>query len=687
MRKRAAAAVFLAAVFLPPAASDQTRSAGLYASGEIRSAEEGLAAEEFRRGIQAYYRGGYNEAVLQFEKALSYMPEDNLILEWLGNSYYHAGIEGTALQEWQKASESGYGGLLLRNKIEIVRERRVPALAFNRETRYVEAGGFSGVFDGNMIFSGPVSVLPNPDGTAWVLAYGSNELLLLDINGLVISRITGPLNGFDRPVCIVRLADKSLLVSESAGDRLALLDRNGRFVRYYGARGRGEGQFLGPQHIAQDARQNIYVTDYGNSRVVVLDKDGAGLFSFGEAKDGFPGLEGPTGIAIDGDRVFVADDVRGCVYEFDSAGNYRRVLVEEKTLVRPEGMRIQDHRLVICDANRIVSADCETGAVFENARTGNAPSRLTDCAPDVNGNVLAADITAGEVYVLSDMQELVGGLFVQIERVNAEQFPSVKVELKVEDRHRRPVVGLKENNFYLTEQKRPVSQMRLDWAASVNGYADITVLVDRSPQSAACGEQIGAAVRELAAAMDGAGTLRIVAAGEVPAQEFAGNPAGALRFSVRDLKTPVSETVPLDLALRLAVNGLINAEKKRAVVFVSAGKVTQGAFSKYSLSETAAYMNNNSVPLSVVTAGGGAPDEELSYLVSATPGKEYSALRPEGLSAVVGDLTEIPSGLYQLSYTSVLQTNFGEKFLPVEAEVYFFNRSGRAESGYFAPLQ
>ena len=51
------------------------------------------------------------------------------------------------------------------------------------------------------------------------------------------------------------------------------------------------------------------------------------------------------------------------------------------------------------------------------------------------------------------------------------------------------------------------------------------------------------------------------------------------------------------------------------------------------------------------------------------------------------DITGIPSGLYQLKYTSSLQTEYGRKYLPVEVEAYLLNRSGRDETGYFAPLQ
>ena len=207
-----------------------SQTAGLYSGEGMRSSEEGFAAQEFRRGVQAFYRGSYNEAVMQFEKALNYLPEDSLIMDWLGKSYYHSGMESTALSSWLRISEGGYGGLLLQNKIEIVRERRVSS-DFSRETRYTEAGSYPGTYNGNQIFSGPVSVLANNKGTAWVLAYGSNELVEINVNGTVVSRITGPLNGLDRPMDIIRLYDGKLLISESAGDRLALFTRKGKFIK------------------------------------------------------------------------------------------------------------------------------------------------------------------------------------------------------------------------------------------------------------------------------------------------------------------------------------------------------------------------------------------------------------------------------------------------------------------------
>ena len=69
---------------------------------------------------------------------------------------------------------------------------------------------------------------PQKNGRIWVLAYGSNELLNIDVNGSILSRNRGPLNGFDRPMDIIETKDGCLLITESAGDRITSGSRRGR---------------------------------------------------------------------------------------------------------------------------------------------------------------------------------------------------------------------------------------------------------------------------------------------------------------------------------------------------------------------------------------------------------------------------------------------------------------------------
>ena len=688
MKKLVSAALVIFSLASISFAQVTTNNAGLSVTEDrIRTSEEGLASEEFRRGVQAYYKGAFNEAIVQFEKALSFLPNDNLILDWLGKTYYKSGLEGSALSYWQTASDNGYGGLLLENKIEIVRERRVTGDSSDKLMRLSEAGSFPGEFQGNMIYSGPVSVQPNYDGTIWLVAYNSNELLLLNQNGKVIDRIEGPINGFDRPCDILKLHNGNLLVSEHAGDRLALLNSKGRFQSYIGTKGRGLGQMVGPLYLAQDYLERIYVTDYGNRRVDVFDKDGNPVFFFGGKQGDFAGLKGPTGIAIIDETVYVADDQTGAVYEFDRSGNFLRELCEKETFKKPEAIKVWNGSLIICDVNRIVSIDYDTGALFEYARTGNAPSRVTLANPDVNGNVIVSDFIANEVYVMSKVQELVGGLFVQIEQLDASKFPQITLELRVENRHRQPVVGLQEANFYLSEKQRPVSNLKFLGAASNNTEADITIIVDRSYDSAKYKNEIQTAVKEVAQSMNGSGTLRIVSSSSIPVTEYIGSPDKIGDFNTDSLKNKPSAQAAVDLALRLASNDLINAAKKRGIIFVTSADNNSLTFDKYNLAELTSYMSNNSISFSVIQVTNESLCQQLSYIADNTQGDSYYIYRPQGLSDIVKNIIELPSGIYQFSYTSALQTNFGTKYLPVEAEVYLLNRSGRDETGYFAPLQ
>lgn len=659
-----------------------------------RTAESSLAEEEFRRGVQSFYRGAYNESLRQFERTLSYLPGENLVLTWMGKAYYQAGIEGAAIQHWQSAQDAGYGGLLLKNKIEIVRDRRISGMNDSYQQRFTESGSFPGKNNDVIIYSQPVSVLPNSDGSIWIASYGSNELVCFDVNGIVTKRTGGPINGFDRPIDIIRLANGNMIVCEAEGDRLSLLDKNAGFIKYFGQKGRGVGQMVGPQYCAEDSFGNIYVTDFGNSRVDVFDKDGNGLFYFGnkienapKKSTAFKGLKSPTGIAVIDDRIFVADSVYGGIYEFDRSGNYIQKLVNERTFSRPECLKTWGKYLLVTDINRIVTVDTDDGALFENARVGNGASALTCAAVDKNGNVIVTDFKQNEVYVMSKLSELVGGLFVQIERVISTDFPKVVVEVKVENRKRQSVVGLKSENFYITENKRPCQDVQFLGSANNNDFADITFLIDRSSSMAAYNEQVEQAVREIGKSLDPRTNVKIISAGDIPVIEYSGNKNRLEEFSPLVLKSKFTSNSALDMGIRLAANDLINCEKKRGIIYVTDGTINQNSFTKYGLSDLTAYLNNNSISFTTILVDQQSLSDEVDYITKNTEGSSYYVYRPQGLSGVISDIIDIPSGLYQLSFTSLLPTEYGRKYLPLEVETYILNRSGRDETGYYAPLQ
>ena len=716
------------------------------------------AQTEFRIGIQAYYRYAFNEAINAFERANAFRPGEALILDWLGRAYYRSGFESTALNQWGYAVDRSFSSsdeILLLSRIETVRNRRSLLPFMEEGQRYIEAGRYPGRSGTSIYFRQPISILPLEDGTAWVTAYSSNELVRVDVNGLIKQRLRGPINGFDRPYDVVRAPGGKFYVSEYRGGRVSVLDPQGNWLSYIGQKGIGEGEFVGPQNLAVDRDGYLYVVDYGNRRISKFDPEGEFLFSFGKKGGDFNGFLSPTGIACMNNRVFVADGVHKQIYSFDRNGAYVGVLVEEG-LDGPESIRVVknpsalydsyldsdygdshysdfdyspmqnynaqtdldseipydsdwdydsdtgydqymdydldpagplDHfygsgMLLVADTTRVLIIDPNSSIVRELGTIGGN-ARITGADADANGNILAANFMGDEVAVMSSAEDMASGFFVQIDRVVADNFPQVTVELSVHDRRRRPILGLDQRNFLLTEKNHPVQHQEFLGAGYFSANYDISVLMERSERSVLLRDDFAAAMRDINAA--GARLVSVVSAAETPVKERIGESSTALAAAARGgIYSPYWR---FDLGLRLAATDLLAGEKKRAVVFVTSGELGEMAFEQYSLSELSAYLANNGIIFNVIITGDGQAGEELLYLCEETGGEIVHLYQPSGVGPVIQSIAAKGPGSYALSYRSSLQTNFGRDLLPIEAEVYLIERSGRDRINYFAPLQ
>jgi DNA-binding beta-propeller fold protein YncE len=450
------------------------------------------AREEFRLGVQAYNRYAYNEAILSFERALAYRPGEPLILDWLGRSYYRSGFEDTALRQWQAALQGyPYGtpqNLLLANHIDTIRNRRSLLPVADDSVRYVESGNFPSRNNTVVLYRQPTSILAADDGSVYVVAYGSNEIIRIDVNGGIRQRIRGPINGFDRPYDIVRGEGGKFYVSEYRGGRVSVLNSEGVWQSYIGSKGQGEGKFVSPQNMAVDEEGYLYVVDYGNRRISKFDPEGNFILSFGARNAGFQGFLSPTGIAARDGRVYVADNLTRQISIFDRNGAYLGLLVREG-LTGPESLRfLKDGRLLAADMNRILMIDCSSSIVRELGVLGNSRVRIVCAEMDRNGNVVTANFSGDEVSIFTRIDDVASGLFVEIERVFTDDFPRVTVEIQVQDRLRRPIVGLDGRNFFLSEGGRNVSAQSFQGAGYVNNLAYISILMERSNETKAMQE-------------------------------------------------------------------------------------------------------------------------------------------------------------------------------------------------------
>jgi hypothetical protein len=97
---------------------------------------------------------------------------------------------------------------------------------------------------------------------------------------------------FVRPTDVAWDAQGNIYVADGYGNaRVAKYDRNGKWIKNWGSRGNGQGQFNIVHGIAVDAQGNVYVGDEGNKRVQVFDSEGT-------FKTQFASVGAPTALCI-----------------------------------------------------------------------------------------------------------------------------------------------------------------------------------------------------------------------------------------------------------------------------------------------------------------------------------------------------------------------------------------------------
>jgi DNA-binding beta-propeller fold protein YncE len=110
---------------------------------------------------------------------------------------------------------------------------------------------------------------------------------------------------FNAPSAVVIAPNGDIFVADGHGGqtnaRVVKFASEGKFIKTWGKKGAGPGEFDIPHAIAMDSQGRLFVGDRQNNRIQIFDQDGKFL-------DQWTQFSRPSGIFIDGkDNIYVAD--------------------------------------------------------------------------------------------------------------------------------------------------------------------------------------------------------------------------------------------------------------------------------------------------------------------------------------------------------------------------------------------
>ena len=186
-----------------------------------------------------------------------------------------------------------------------------PILEFDPSGKFLK--GF-----GHGLFVSPHKITVDHDGNLWVADNGmkdskGQQVFKFNQDGRILltlgkAGVAGPgLDTFDQPTEVAVAPNGDIFVADGHGSaptanaRIMKFDKNGKFIKTWGKKGTGIGEFDCPHTLAFDSQGRLFVGDRQNNRIQIFDQDGhfiAEWKQFGR----------PSGIFIDkNDVLYVAD--------------------------------------------------------------------------------------------------------------------------------------------------------------------------------------------------------------------------------------------------------------------------------------------------------------------------------------------------------------------------------------------
>lgn len=203
-----------------------------------------------------------------------------------------------------RCGNSGSGGMTCAGASENIN----PIFQFDTSGKLLKSFGAG-------MFVNPHKLEIDKEGNLWLADNGGHQIFKMNQDGKVLLTLgrkgeAGPgLDQFDAPTDVAIAANGDIFVGDghngggtaTGNARIMKFDKDGKFIKTWGKKGMGPGEFDLVHTLAFDSQGRLFVGDRQNNRIQIFDQDGkfiAQWFQFGR----------PSGIFIDkNDVIYVAD--------------------------------------------------------------------------------------------------------------------------------------------------------------------------------------------------------------------------------------------------------------------------------------------------------------------------------------------------------------------------------------------
>lgn len=183
------------------------------------------------------------------------------------------------------------------------RNDAMPIMAFDKNGKFIRAWG-QGMFKTTHFLrvdrSGNVWVTDRGDMQAFKFSSDGKLLMTIGKKGVKGDNSSEDAYNGMADLAVAKNGDVFIADGEGPNTRVVKLSKDGKFIKWWGGKGTGPGQFDVPHSIAIDSKGRLYVGDRSNNRIQVFDQSGKFITQW-------TNFGTPWGVFVKGNLLYVVD--------------------------------------------------------------------------------------------------------------------------------------------------------------------------------------------------------------------------------------------------------------------------------------------------------------------------------------------------------------------------------------------